>query len=449
MAVRVLFVTPTWHTHFFNLVPLAWSLQTAGHDVRVACEPELVDTVTRSGLTAVPVGSDEPIRDRARRAEEDGTLPPLDMGRLAGALGGATSTAPKPSGSGGQAGGAIGDPRAKLSWEDMVWLYETVAVPRGQDRERHAVRRPGGVQPVVAAPARRLGRPHPRGPVAAGAVGAAHARVTFTVDLSFQLRSGFLWTMAQQPPERRRDPLAEWLGSWTEKFGYEYSETLVNAHATIDQFPPSFGGDYGASHLNLRYVPYNGPAVIPDWLNEPPPAPRVLMTLGVSMSDWQELQVMSIERVQEVLDSVAGLDMELVLTLPTAFREKLDRVPRNTRIVEFAPFHAVLPTCAAMIHHGGAGTFYNALLAGTPQLLITKVPDALHKRAYLAETGAGLSIPPDEVTGPKVRESLARLLDDPSFRAGAERIRREVLDQPTPNGLVPELERLAARHGPA
>lgn len=77
--MRVLLVSFPWKTHFFSLVPLGWALQAAGHEVRVASEPYLLDTITGTGLTAVGVGAGaEPIGDRIRRAWADRTLPPVE-----------------------------------------------------------------------------------------------------------------------------------------------------------------------------------------------------------------------------------------------------------------------------------------------------------------------------------------------------------------------------------
>ena len=56
--MRALFVTWAWPSHFYPLVQLAWAMQAAGHDVRVASQPALTDVITRAGLTAVPVGRD-------------------------------------------------------------------------------------------------------------------------------------------------------------------------------------------------------------------------------------------------------------------------------------------------------------------------------------------------------------------------------------------------------
>ena len=40
--MRILFASIAEKTHFLGMVPLAWALQTAGHEVRVASQPEMV-----------------------------------------------------------------------------------------------------------------------------------------------------------------------------------------------------------------------------------------------------------------------------------------------------------------------------------------------------------------------------------------------------------------------
>ncbi|RSO06264.1 glycosyl transferase family 28, partial [Streptomyces sp. WAC 06725] len=54
--MRVLFTVIAAKTHLYNLVPMAWALRAAGHEVRVAGPPDLVEPITATGLTAVPVG---------------------------------------------------------------------------------------------------------------------------------------------------------------------------------------------------------------------------------------------------------------------------------------------------------------------------------------------------------------------------------------------------------
>ncbi|AYY12652.1 activator-dependent family glycosyltransferase [Actinobacteria bacterium YIM 96077] len=432
--MRVLIVTFPWKTHLYNLVPLAWSLRTAGHEVRVASEPELIDAITGAGLTAVGVGSGETMPERVRRAWREGTLPPL-------------AEAPP-----------LGEPaplfdirpdRERLSWQQLTRLYDTLVIPRawlcndtmmddlvGLCREW----RPDLVlwNAVTFA-----------GSVAAAAVGAVHARVLYSVDVYTRMREDYLHAKALRPPEERVDGLRDWLSGCAGKYGCEFSEELVNGQFTIDPLPESFRLDHQLVTFPMQYVPYNGPAIVPPWLGERLQVPRVLMTFGVSMNDWPELYVLSVERVQEILDAVGDLEMELVLTLPADVQRRLHRVPDNTRLVEFVPLAAILPTCAAVVHHGGAGSFGCAVRYGVPQLMISQALDAPLKFQYLERSGAGISINPADVDGPRVRAGLVRLLDDPSFQANADRLREEVLSMPSPNELVQSLEDLVADAAPS
>jgi L-2-deoxyfucosyltransferase len=56
--MRVLFTTFAAKSHLYEMVPLAWALHTAGHEVRVASQPDLADDIIRTGLTAVSVGDE-------------------------------------------------------------------------------------------------------------------------------------------------------------------------------------------------------------------------------------------------------------------------------------------------------------------------------------------------------------------------------------------------------
>jgi len=431
VTVRVLFATMPWKTHLFNFVPLAWALQTAGHLVHVASEPDMIGAITGAGLTAVPVGSGETMAERVRRAWREGTL-----------------TTPEDAPPPGEPAAlyALGDDRELLSWQELTRIYDTLVVPRAElandamvdDLVAYARRwRPDLVVWNAATFA---------GAIAATVVGAAHARFLFSVDLYTRLREDYYTVMARQPPQQRRDGFADWFRRWCGKHGCAFSEDLVNGHFSIDQMPGSFRLKSPLHTVSMRHVPYNGPAVIPKWLAEPPRTPRVLLTFGVSVRAWPELQVIPVERLRETLGSLADLDIEVIVTLPDEARAKLDSVPDNVRVVDFVPLHAVLPTCSVVVHHGGAGSFNGSLLSGVPQLLISAALDAPFKDRHLRRLNAGAAILPGRSDGRKIRESVVRMLENPAFRAGAARLRDEILAFPAPNELVPELERLAAEH---
>ena len=64
---------------------------------------------------------------------------------------------------------------------------------------------------------------------------------------------------------------------------------------------------------------------------------------------------------------------------------------------------------------------------------------------YSARNG-GLRIRPDALTARGLREALRNVLDQPSFGHGAEKLRAEMADAPSPAEVVPSLERLTLEH---
>ncbi|MEV1026408.1 activator-dependent family glycosyltransferase [Streptomyces sp. NPDC050264] len=429
--MRVLIVPFPWKTHLFNLVPLAWSLQTAGHEVRVAGWPDLMDAVTGAGLTGLGVGPGESAqvreeRDRRKPAPRAGAGPSPQDG-LDPLF-------------------RIGPDRERLSWEQANRVFDDLVLPQAR-------RSNDSMMDELVAFAREWqpdlvlwGAKAFAGAIAAAAVGAAHARVLYSVDVYTRMREDFLRARAQQPPQERTDRLRDWLEGWASRYGVAFDEELVNGQFTIDPLPEAFRPDPRPTTLPMQFVPYNGPALVPRWLAEPPRAPRVLMTFGDAVNDGPVRHLLPVERIQEILDSVADLDIELVLTLPPQSQRQLRQVPANTRLVDSVPLSEVLPTCAAMVHHGGTWSFGCALRYGVPQLLVSRAFDVPLKLRCLDRSGAGLSMKPGDADGPAVRAALLRLLQDDGIRANAQRLRRQVLDMPAPNELVRTLEDLVTAH---
>ncbi|MFD9204429.1 nucleotide disphospho-sugar-binding domain-containing protein, partial [Streptomyces anthocyanicus] len=151
--------------------------------------------------------------------------------------------------------------------------------------------------------------------------------------------------------------------------------------------------------------------------------------------------------IGELVSALAELDVEVVATLNEKQLAGLE-LPDNVRAVDFVPLNALLPTCSAVIHHGGSGTFQTALAHGVPQLIVPDmVWDTIHKAKQLEKTGAGLYLHDvDHYTAQDLRDHVLRLLDEPSFAENCARIRREMVGTPSPNDIVPVLEKLVAEH---
>lgn len=415
--MRVLITSLAVEAHFNGAVPLAWALRAAGHEVRVASHPALTESITRAGLTAVPVGTDhvhhELVRDLG--AELDTFYRDIDFT------------------------GERGDDYVALKGANTLLTATFYAQANNDSMVDELVDFARYWQPDLV-----IWEPFTfAGAVAARACGAAHARLLWGPDLFLRMRTAFRQRMELLPAESHDDSLEEWL-TWTlDRFGCAFDEEVVVGQWNIDQMPPGVRLPSDRPTVPMRYVPYNGRSVVPAWLREPPRRPRVCLTVGITSRDTDHPNPVSLD---EVFEAVFDLDIEVVATLDAAQRAEVTRVPDNTRVVEFVPLHALLPGCSAAIHHGGAGTWSTAAASGVPQLVIAGMWDNVYRARRLADLGAGLFLPPDELTAAGLRDGLEQLLTKPSFREDARRLQAVIAAEPSPADVVPTLEELAGRH---
>ncbi|HEY0807139.1 MAG TPA: activator-dependent family glycosyltransferase [Pseudonocardiaceae bacterium] len=422
--MRILFTTYPEKPIFQPMVPLAWALRTAGHEVRVASQPFFTDTITRAGLTAVPVGRQsadnwcrltEAYPDRAA-SERVGLPEPYDA--------------------------------AFRRQEDIDW-----ATMRDGYRHMLEIWHKQNNVPLVTdlVDFARSWRPDLiiweattyAGAIAAKACGAAHGRMLWSIDVFGRTRDQYLTLLARQPSDEQADPLAEWLAAYGRKYGYDFSEDMVTGEFTIDHMPPALRGDADLRYLPTRFVPYGGAAVVPGWLWTPPERPRVALTLGTSTTEWFGDYTFS---VRDALDALSELDITVVATIAECERHKLGRVPDNTRIVSYVPLDALAPTCAVVINHAGPGTLLTTALHAVPQLTVPWEFDEPVLARLATEQGAALTIPGGRVTGAAVRDNVCRLLHEPGFAVRAAELRAEMLALPSPNEFVGELVELTAGH---
>ncbi|CCH33137.1 activator-dependent family glycosyltransferase [Actinosynnema sp. NPDC047251] len=421
--MRVLLAANPDKSMFLSLVPLAWALHTAGHEVRVAGQPHFAATITQAGLTAVPVGRDRDLFQVLRHT-------------------------------------GVSEEMMEETRVGLPTPYDCV-VPGGEDigweefRDGYALRVTHWHRldnfPIITGLVEfaRAWKPDLviwealtyAGAIAAKACGAAHARLLWSIDVFGATRELFLKRKAAQPVGEQADPPREWLDGYARRYGFEFSEDMVTGQFTLDPLPASLRVAADLHYVPMRYIPYGGPATVPDWLRVPPERPRVALTLGTTATERFGGYAV---RTQDVLDALADLDVEVVATIAESEQRKLTRVPDNTRVVSYVPLHALVPTCAAVINHAGPGTFLTTAVHGVPQLTVPWDFDEPELARRAARQGASLMIRADQATGPAIRAGLLRVLGEPSFRARAERLRDDIRALPSPNELVPRLEQLTA-----
>ncbi|MBN3002859.1 glycosyltransferase [Chromobacterium alkanivorans] len=87
-----------------------------------------------------------------------------------------------------------------------------------------------------------------------------------------------------------------------------------------------------------------------------------------------------------------------------------------------APFTALLPRAAALVHHGGVSTMADAMRAGIPQLIVPYGYDQFDNGQRAKRLGVAEVLPAERVSARRMERVLARLLSGP----GAGRACREL-----------------------
>ncbi|HEY0500103.1 MAG TPA: nucleotide disphospho-sugar-binding domain-containing protein, partial [Kutzneria sp.] len=113
----------------------------------------------------------------------------------------------------------------------------------------------------------------------------------------------------------------------------------------------------------------------------------------------------------------------------------LGELPGNVRAVGYLPLGALLSTCDAAIHHGGAGTTMTTVDAGIPQIVVPQAADQFLNADTVQAHGLGQRASVDEVDVALIE----RLLADADWQANARRLRAEIRAMPSPADVVDRL----------
>lgn len=403
--MRILFTTFVGLGHFFPLVPLAWAARAAGHDVLFVSAGPPVEACARAGLPAVDAAPGLDLMQMMRGRREAWARQGLPEGASPFAQ----------------------DPLSRPEWRPRIAARLAEVGGRMLDGTVDAARawRPDLVvhTPLEAA-----------GPVAAAILGVP--RVLHGLGPA-ALRPG-----ARGGVQDMASLISEALRPAAERHGW--AGPVPAPAAAVDICPPSMRPEGGAADgvaWTARYIPYNGGGALPGWLLESAPRPRLCLTLGTVLPG---VAGVASGPLGAVLQAVRDLPVDVVLALGGADASALGELPSNVFAIGWLPLSALVPTCAAVVHHGGAGTTMNALVAGVPQLVLPHTADQPENAAAVEARGAGAMLRLDEATPQAVSERLHRLLEDPGCREAARQVSREIAALPAPADLVPRLADLVA-----
>lgn len=219
---------------------------------------------------------------------------------------------------------------------------------------------------------------------------------------------------------------------------------------SFDRDVPGYGGAYRDLTIQIcppsfepRQVPVGEsltlrPAPLPQEAANAGARPLVYVTLGTSFN--ANFQVF-----RAVVDGLADEPIEVVVTVgsdqdPAA----LTPIPANARVERFIPQATLLPSCSAVVHHGGAGTMFGTLAHGLPQVVIPQGADNFINAEMVERAGVAEVLRPGEVNAESVRDAVRRTLREPSYALAGRKAADEIATMATCDEVASNLR---ARYG--
>ncbi|RVX38768.1 L-desosaminyltransferase [Nonomuraea polychroma] len=404
--MRVLFIPAAVPSHFYPMAPLAWAFQSAGHEVYVAGQPPVVDSIVAAGLQAVPVGG---AYDLMANITAAGEIVRRETGEGPSASGDVSSMSP-------EAFRRYAELRILPHVRTAAAMLDELAPFARAWRPDLVVSDPITlVAPLIAAAAGAPLVHHLWGPLP--------ERGTLT-----------------EFPGYSADP-----GKWPAELRDLYDLCGVEpaaypAVASIEPGPPSLQAAAIPKRLPARYVPFNGSGALPAWLRESADRPRVCVSWLTSNTTPGAGE--SAHPLATLVSALAAEDVETLVAVRAWNQTGLEELPGGVRVVVDLPLNIVLPTCAVSVNHGGVGTTMTALHHGVPQVVVPYNPGAVYEVQCLIDAGAAVAVDADPIDAGEVASAAVALAGDCAQRKAAAVLREENLAQPAPAQVVGNLEEL-------
>lgn len=172
--------------------------------------------------------------------------------------------------------------------------------------------------------------------------------------------------------------------------------------------------------LPLRPTPLPQPAGA-----SPAQRPLVHATLG-TMTNQVDASVLRC-----VADALADEPVDVLITVgPDGEPAALGSVPPHMRVERYVPHAELLPRCAAVVSHGGAGTMYSCLAHALPQVVLPQAADQFTNAAMLQEAQLAAVLRPGEVGPASVRNAVRTVIGEPAYRRRATAVAEEISAMP-------------------
>jgi UDP:flavonoid glycosyltransferase YjiC (YdhE family) len=390
--MRVLLTTQPGLGHLHPMVPLAQALQQAGHEVAFACARSFCPMVQGVGFRSFPAGLDwlESEPEQTFPELQKTPLERLGMWFMSRVLGHITAQQMVPD---------LLD--VCRSWKPDVivrdqWEFGGCVAAERLDIP-HATINVGLFMPAS------LLRP---------IIGAQMARLRSAYDL---------------PPDPNLDML----------YRYLYLSFVPPSYQV-----PSHPLAPVAHSLRPVFFDRSGNEELPAWVDQLPARPTVYATLGSVYNRTPGI-------FQAIIEGLREEPVNLILSVgsnqdPAQFDPGLPHV----HVERYIPHTLLFPHCDLIITHGGFNTIMSALSQSLPMLVCPISADHAYSAVRCVALGLGRSIRYVNLSPQAVREAIHDILQDPSYRQNAQRLREEMMSLPDLRRAVALLVKLAVEKTP-
>jgi UDP:flavonoid glycosyltransferase YjiC (YdhE family) len=171
----------------------------------------------------------------------------------------------------------------------------------------------------------------------------------------------------------------------------------------------------------------------------PDQPPLVYITLGTIFN------VESGDLFARLIEAVRDLDAEVVVSVgPYLSPDELGPLPDHVRVEQFVEQADVLPSCGAVVCHGGSGTTISSLALGVPLVVLPIGADQPDNAERCTALGMGVTLDAVDARPPDIAVAISTLLGDPGYAERAGQLAFECEALPPTDHAVDLIEALAA-----
>jgi len=148
-----------------------------------------------------------------------------------------------------------------------------------------------------------------------------------------------------------------------------------------------------------------------------------------------------------IAEACAGMEEQLVISLGGRDANEKMELAGSPLVVKYAPQLEILERASVTITHAGLNTVMQSLMFGVPMVAIPITHDQPAIATRVQRSGAGEAIPIRELTAPRLRAALDRVMNDPKYRIRAKQISTSIQTAGGIGRAVAIVEEILARSG--